>query len=51
MLCWVGVMLTRCYGILEGMEGDVKTKINFYLIAIIKNVASQKKWLATISYV
>ena len=27
MYCWVVMMLTRCCGIFEGMEGDVKKKI------------------------
>ena len=27
MYCWPGMMLTRCCGIFEGMEGDVKKKI------------------------
>ena len=26
MYCWAGMMLTRCCGIFEGMEGDVKKK-------------------------
>jgi len=46
MHCWAGMMLTRCCGIFEGMEGDVKKK---YCTAI-NNKTAAKNFLQQFFY-
>ena len=44
MPCWVGMMLTRCCGILEGMESDVrKSKDNEK--GLILHVSTSPKYI------